>query len=531
MTVTDASNNVTTCSFTVTVNDTEAPVITGTPSNITLSTGSRTTCNQVATWTAPTATDNCSGTVSVSSNYSSGNTFPVGTTTVTYTFTDVAGNSSTSSFTVTVVDNTAPVIADCPQNITIYSQSANSASCTQIGSWTVPTATDNCAISSMTANYNPGYAFPVGSTMVTYTAVDIHGNMATSSFMVTVIDNTIPQFTTCPSPVVNAAVNTAGCMAAVAMTTPVYSDNCGVTQLTWTMTGATTASSAGTGINTISSPYSFNVGTTTVTYVATDAAGNAATCTFTVSVVNTLQASISGTATVAVNSSAPSITFTGTGGTKPYTFTYTVNGGSPQTVTTVGTNASTSVPQSTATPGDFIYTLVSVTDNYGCYGTLATDTKDTITVLTTIPRPELYSSVDQPLNSTFAVGYLQEGYVSISNVSTDPTTGEVTFSISKPVNFTLEIPANMTVSQGDGVNNADWNITSLPGVYVLRSKAGVVIPANGSSKIGFKLTAAGGPGSRYITTISINNGTGGSSNVNGDSDNSNNQSVNLFIIN
>jgi hypothetical protein len=135
------------------------------------------------------------------------------------------------------------------------------------------------------------------------------------------------------------------------------------------------------------------------------------------------------------------------------------------------------------------------------------------------------------MNSTFSLGQMQEGYLSVGNASTDPTTGIVTLSISKPVTYTLEIPAIMTTSQDEAVNNSDWNIQSLPGVYVLRSKPGVVIAGNASSKVGFKLTAAGGPGSRYITTISINNGTGGSSSINGDSNNSNNQSVNLFIIN
>jgi len=245
---------------------------------------------------------------------------------------------------------------------------------------------------------------------------------------------------------------------------------------------------------------------------------------------------MTGTTTVALNNPA-TITFTGSGGTKPYTFNYTISSGFSQslttvgTLTTIGTNVSSTVPQSTAIPGDFLYTMTSVTDYYGCSATLPADVTDTVHVVTSIPRPDLYSSVEEPMNSTFATGYMQEGYVSVSNASTDPTTGEVTFSISKPVNFTLEIPSSMTVSQGESVNNSDWNITSLPGVYVLRSKSGVVIPGTGTSKVGFKLTATGGPGSRYITTISINNGTGGTTNVDGDSDNSNNQSVNLFIIN
>ena len=437
-----------------------------------------------------------------------------------------------SSLTVIVNDTLYPVINNSPNNITKYSESGNNTTCEQLVTWTAPTATDNCAVSSFTSNYSSGASFPVGNTTVTYTAVDNNGNVTTSSFVVTVVDNTTPQFTFCPSPVINTPVNASGCVATIAMTPPTYNDNCGVTKLTWTMTGATTASSALTGINTISSPYSFNPGTTTVTYTAVDAAGNSKNCIFTISVVNSLQGAISGTATVAQNTTAPNITFTGSGGTKPYTFAYTMNAGANQTIATSGTNNTTTTPQSTATVGQFVYTLVSVTDAYGCTGALTSTTTAIVDVLTTIPRPDLYSSVDEPANSTFSTGELKDGYVSISNASVDPTTGAVTFSVIKPVNFTLEVPASMSTSQGQAVNNSDWNILDIPGLFVFTSKPGALIDGNfASSKIGFKLTAIGGAGSRYIMTTSINNGTGGSSNVNGDSNNNNNQSVILFIIN
>lgn len=70
-------------------------------------------------------------------------------------------------------------------------------------------------------------------------------------------------------------------------------------------------------------------------------------------------ASIGGTIAVCLNAASPDITFTGAAGTAPYTFTYTINGGPPQTVTTVSGNSVTvSVP--TNTVGTFVYDLVSV---------------------------------------------------------------------------------------------------------------------------------------------------------------------------
>jgi gliding motility-associated-like protein len=71
-------------------------------------------------------------------------------------------------------------------------------------------------------------------------------------------------------------------------------------------------------------------------------------------------ASISGTTAACQNGTAPSITFTGNGGVTPYTFTYNINGGTPQTITSVGSTAI--LPAPTTALGTFIYTLTSVKD-------------------------------------------------------------------------------------------------------------------------------------------------------------------------
>ena len=55
------------------------------------------------------------------------------------------------------------------------------------------------------------------------------------------------------------------------------------------------------------------------------------------------------------------ITFTGAGGTAPYTFTYSINGVQQPTVTTTSGNAAT-INLPTATVGSFVYALISVRD-------------------------------------------------------------------------------------------------------------------------------------------------------------------------
>ena len=97
---TDASGNADTCSFNVTVNDTEAPVATC-PADITVSNDPG-QCSAVVTFSA-SATDDCSA-ASISCRPASGSVFPVGTTTVTCIATDASGNANTCTFNITVND-------------------------------------------------------------------------------------------------------------------------------------------------------------------------------------------------------------------------------------------------------------------------------------------------------------------------------------------------------------------------------------------------------------------------------------------
>jgi gliding motility-associated-like protein len=90
----------------------------------------------------------------------------------------------------------------------------------------------------------------------------------------------------------------------------------------------------------------------------------AQTGTATITVNPAPSASISGAAAVCLNAASPEITFTGSGGTEPYTFTYRLNSGADQTITTtIGSVATLSVP--TTATGTFSYELLGVTDASG----------------------------------------------------------------------------------------------------------------------------------------------------------------------
>ena len=81
--------------------DSEVPVISGFMSNQTVNTDASSP-NATVSWSPPTATDNSGEEVTLTSDYSPGDTFPIGTTAVTYTATDTYSNIATATFNVFV---------------------------------------------------------------------------------------------------------------------------------------------------------------------------------------------------------------------------------------------------------------------------------------------------------------------------------------------------------------------------------------------------------------------------------------------
>ncbi len=265
-TVTDASGNTATCSFTVTVTDGEDPVI-NCPADITVPNDAG-LCEAVVNYSIPTVTDNCTaGIVPVLiSGQASGTAFTVGTHTITFEATDVAGNASQCSFTITVEDQEDPMIT-CPADLVV---DAVSGDCSTVVNYADPVATDNCTIVTLTLidGLASGSDFPVGVNTVTYEATDDAGNSVECSFTITVMED-VPPTITCPADIV-VSNDLNECSAIVNYTAPVGDDNCG---------GAVTELIAG-----LASGSEFPVGSTTVTYEVTDISGNTAQCSFTVTV-------------------------------------------------------------------------------------------------------------------------------------------------------------------------------------------------------------------------------------------------------
>ncbi len=186
---------------------------------------------------------------------------------VSLAVTDVNGNTATGPATVTVIDTIAPVLVQVPASFTSYTLGND---CTPPVYWTLPTATDACAVQSVTGTHHPGDHFPVGVTTVTYTALDIYGNSTTDSFVVTVVDTIAPtvicnSFTLGLDATGNAAITAADIDGG-------STDACGI---------------ASTSID-VSTFDAGHVGANPVTLTVVDIYGNSSSCTAIINVIDTI---------------------------------------------------------------------------------------------------------------------------------------------------------------------------------------------------------------------------------------------------
>ena len=262
LTVTDVNGNSSQCTTIVTVEDSIPPTIIC-PGDITVDTAAG-ICSAAVSFPMPFTLDNCGvDTVVQTMGDPSGSQFPVGVNTIEFTATDVNGNVSTCSFTVTVVDNEAPM-AVC-QNITIQLDASGNASITAAD--VDGGSTDNCGVADISIDIDTFDCSNVGDNNVVLTVTDVNGNISTCTAIVTVEDVTAPvvvcQDITVELDPVTGTVTIAGTDIDNGST-----DACGI-------------ASYDLDIDTFDCS---NIGDNTVILTVTDVNGNTATCTATVTV-------------------------------------------------------------------------------------------------------------------------------------------------------------------------------------------------------------------------------------------------------
>jgi hypothetical protein len=270
-------NTVSSDSFTVSVVDTTAPSLTGVPSSFSVEVVGNSSA--AVSYATPSASD-AGSPVTPSCAPASGSTFAYGATTVTCSVADSRGNTSSQDFTVTLADTVAPTVTP-PANISVNAQSTPATV-----TYANATATEGAAATCLPAS---GSTFAAGQTTVTCQATDAVGNTGSATFTVTVTDNTPPVITV-PAPI-TVNINNA---------------------TTATVAYSATAVDGSTSITPSCSPASgsaFPLGATTVTCHATDAAGNTATKTFTVTVADNTPPTVSISGGPAAQSATRSASF------------------------------------------------------------------------------------------------------------------------------------------------------------------------------------------------------------------------------
>ena len=178
-TVTDASGNVATATQLVTVVDQTAPSAFA-PANVTVASNSNCEATDVELG-MPNATDNCTNNLVVSNNAPT--TYPLGTTIVTWTITDAAGNTTTVDQTVTVVDQTAPVVLLANTSLILDANGSATINFAALDNGSY----DNCGIASTELSQSTFDCSQVGKNFITVYVTDNSGNQSSAVVMVTVV--------------------------------------------------------------------------------------------------------------------------------------------------------------------------------------------------------------------------------------------------------------------------------------------------------------------------------------------------------
>lgn len=248
-TATDTAGNSGSATFTVVVRDTTGPAL-SLPAPIV--TEAANAAGATVSYTV-SANDLVAGAVTVSCSPASGSTFPIGPTTVSCSATD-GTNASSGSFSVTVTNSAPTITVPGPQIVEAFD--ATGANVNFVPAPTANDPQDGPVVP--TCSHTSGSLFPLGTTIVSCTAVDGGGASSGASFQVVVRDTTPPIVT----PPLDAVVVT---------DTPLSQSDPRVAQF---LAGVSAADLVGVVRIESNAPPVFPLGVSTVTFTAVDAAGN-----------------------------------------------------------------------------------------------------------------------------------------------------------------------------------------------------------------------------------------------------------------
>ena len=208
-----------------TTKDTVGPVVSA-PADITVAAvdadGTPATDSEIAAFlAAASAVDAGDGVVSVSNDAPA--VFPLGATTVTFSAVDSLGNSGSSSAVVTVEDQTPPVITVADATIAATDANGTLATATDAAAFLDSATVEDNVDSNVTVTNDAPDVFPIGDTVVTFTATDSANLTATATATLTVADVTAP-VVTAPDSITVAATDASGTAVSSAASVSIVGD-------------------------------------------------------------------------------------------------------------------------------------------------------------------------------------------------------------------------------------------------------------------------------------------------------------------
>jgi hypothetical protein len=186
-TSTDATTtDATTTAVTTTTTVDNPPSFANVPSGLTVEANGPS--GSAVNYTPPTASDDTDGPRPVSCTPGSGSTFPLGSTSVTCTASDLAGHQAQASFAVAVHDTTAPTLVT-PDPHSVYASSALGASDSDPGvvAFVQAASATDIVDPHPVVGSNIHSLLPVGTTIISFYARDFSGNGTTRNVPLTVL--------------------------------------------------------------------------------------------------------------------------------------------------------------------------------------------------------------------------------------------------------------------------------------------------------------------------------------------------------
>lgn len=266
----DSNGNADSCSFTLTVVDTLAPVFSSCPAD-TIVYLDAFSCNAAMNWTPPTANDN-DDTLTYSSTHSSGFVFGIGTDTVQFFVNDASGNGDTCYFTITITDTAAPVFVDTLGPMTVYTILDTCGIFIDADTIPAPLVIDSCGLDTVYHNIDSYY--DIGIHEIRWFAKDIYGNLDSIAQVLIVTENVIPKII-CPDSILVYAASDST-WTSVTWTGDTVYDNCALDTTYFTLEKG--------GF--------LPIGLFKIDQIAIDAQGNGDSCSFYITVKDTTAPSI-----------------------------------------------------------------------------------------------------------------------------------------------------------------------------------------------------------------------------------------------